>query len=68
MLLLAYLLVKCVPLDFEALGTFYSASLHDLSTTGLTEVDKEEQSRNSAIHFFANDGVFYIDFTIDKSA
>ena len=42
--LLAYLLVKCVPLDFEALGTFFSASVHDSSVTGLTEVDNEEQS------------------------
>ena len=40
MLLLAYLHVD-VPLDFEALGALFTGSLHALSTTGPTEVDKD---------------------------
>ena len=50
---------------------FFSASLHDSSTTGQTEVDNEEQSRSSAIHFFANmvyAVLFPTGFTIDKFA
>ena len=37
LLLLVYLHVD-VPLDFEGLGTFFTGSLHALSTIGLTEV------------------------------
>ena len=40
MLLIAYLHVD-VPLGFEALGTFFTASVHALSTTGLREVDND---------------------------
>ena len=40
MLLIVYLHVD-VPLDFEALGTFFTASVHALSTTGLREVDND---------------------------